>query len=60
MGLASTEATDQGDLAVLGVVTEGELMRQECLTNAIQNLISGWSGLLRGWRIKEKAAWGVG
>jgi hypothetical protein len=35
MGLASTEPTDEGKLAVLSVIAEGQLMRQQGLPNAI-------------------------
>jgi hypothetical protein len=35
MGLASTEPADEGELAVLGVITKGQLMRQQRLPNAI-------------------------
>jgi hypothetical protein len=35
MGLASTKPTDEGELAVLGVITKGQLMRQQRLPNAI-------------------------
>ena len=35
MGLASTEPADQSELAVLGVITKGQLMRQQRLPNAI-------------------------
>jgi hypothetical protein len=34
MGLASTEPADKGKLAMIRVITEGELMRQERLPNA--------------------------
>jgi hypothetical protein len=35
MGLAGTEPADKGKLAVLSVVAEGQLMRQQRLPNAI-------------------------
>jgi hypothetical protein len=35
MGFASTEPADQGQLAVLRVIAEGELMRQKRLPNAL-------------------------
>ena len=35
MGLASTEPADQSELAVLSVIAEGQLMRQQRLPNAI-------------------------
>jgi len=35
VGFASTEPADQGELAVLRVITEGELMRQQRLSDAL-------------------------
>jgi hypothetical protein len=35
MGLARAESTDKGELAVLGVITESQLMRQQCLPDAV-------------------------
>jgi hypothetical protein len=35
MCLASTKPTDQGEFAVLSVIAEGQLMRQQRLPNAI-------------------------
>jgi len=35
MGLARAKPTDKGELAVLSVIAEGQLMRQQCLPDAV-------------------------
>jgi hypothetical protein len=41
MGLASTEPTDKGELAVFRVVAERDLMREQALANAGQSCAGG-------------------